>query len=122
MSDSFMKINCNEVESILKSKIDSEPIKEEENIKYRNFVIMDLIERIDLENYADFGFSKVLAAFFDISINTKVSRVTLDDFNKVNKTMSEMEKAINDNVKTNGTIYFARHNNDFSLMYYEILD
>jgi len=117
----FMKINYNEVRDVLNKKVQEEPITDEFGVVYYSFVIMNLIEKIEPNSYADFGFSKVLASYFDIPINTEVSRVTLEDFNKVNKTMSEIEKLINDEVKTDGAIYLARKEDNFCLMYYEIL-
>ncbi len=117
----FIKINYSEVRDVLNKKIQEEPIKQEGEIKYRNFVIMDLIQKIEPSSYVDFGFSKVLASYFDIPINQDVSKVTLEDFNKVNKTLSEIEKHLNREVKTKGALYLTRKDNAFCVMYYEVL-
>lgn len=118
----FMKIKYDEIRDILNEKMQEEPTKDDSGLLYYHFVIMNLIEKIEPNSYVDFGFSKIIAAYFNIPINTEVSRVTLEDFNKVNKTMSEIEKAINDEVKTNGAIYLARKDDSYCLMYYEVLN
>jgi hypothetical protein len=120
--DAFMQIDCKEIRNSISQKMKENQVNQEGDIRYYNFVVMNLIEKINPENYADFGFSKVLANYFNVPINMGASKLTLDDFNKVNKTMSEFEKLINDEVKTKGAIYLARNEDNFSIMYYEVLN
>jgi hypothetical protein len=121
MNSVFMKIKYDDIRNVIDTKLQEAPIKDEYGATYYNFVIANLIDKIEKDSYADFGFSKVLAAYFDIPIDTEVSRVTLEDLNKVNKTMREIEDTINEEVKTNGKIYMTRKDDAFCLMYYELL-
>ncbi len=117
----FVEIDCQEIRDLMKQKFQETEIKQEGDISYYHFPIVNLIEKINPDSYVDFGFSKVVATYFDLDIDQDVSKVTLDDFNKVNKTLEELETKINEQIPTNGTLYFARVDDNFSLMYYEIL-
>ena len=116
----LIELDCKEIKKIFEKEIKSATIKKEGNISYYNFPIVDLISKMNLDVYSDYGIGKVLSAYFDLVKES--TKVTLEDFNKSNKIVSELEKTVNDMIPTSGVFYFSRVQDSFNLMYYEVLD
>jgi hypothetical protein len=116
----LIEIDCKEIKKILENKLKQEQVKEEGSIKYYNFPIIDIIPKFNKDNYSDFGIGKVISAYFDLVESS--TKLTLDDFNKSNKILSDLEKTVNDLVSTKGVFYFSRVEDSFNLMYYEVIN